>query len=90
MLVARASGRPLEQFLRERVFDPFGMKDTGFRVPAAKRDRLASSYAHYAEIGGATSPTMLALAGGVAHRAGSRTASTTCRMASMTSSGCSA
>jgi CubicO group peptidase (beta-lactamase class C family) len=43
VLVARGAGQPLEQFLRERIFDPLGMKDTGFSVPAAKRDRLASS-----------------------------------------------
>jgi CubicO group peptidase (beta-lactamase class C family) len=45
VLLTRAAGQPLERFLRERIFDPLGMKDTGFSVPAAKRDRLASSYA---------------------------------------------
>ena len=44
VLVARASGQPLETFLRERIFEPLGMKDTGFLVPAAKLDRLATSY----------------------------------------------
>jgi CubicO group peptidase (beta-lactamase class C family) len=44
VLIARASGQPLETFLRERIFAPLGMKDTGFSVPAAKRDRLATSY----------------------------------------------
>ncbi len=44
VLIARASGRPLEAFLRERVFDPLGMKDTGFSVPAAKLGRLSTSY----------------------------------------------
>jgi CubicO group peptidase (beta-lactamase class C family) len=44
VLIARASGRPLETFLRERLFEPLGMKDTGFSVPAAKLDRLAISY----------------------------------------------
>ena len=44
VLIARASGRPLETFLRERLFEPLGMKDTGFTVPAAKLDRLATSY----------------------------------------------
>jgi CubicO group peptidase (beta-lactamase class C family) len=45
VLVARASGQPFETFLRARIFDPLGMKDTGFVVPAAKLDRLATSYA---------------------------------------------
>jgi CubicO group peptidase (beta-lactamase class C family) len=44
VLIARASGRPLETFLRERIFDPLGMKDTGFSVPATSVDRLATSY----------------------------------------------
>jgi CubicO group peptidase (beta-lactamase class C family) len=44
VLVARASGRPLETFLRERIFEPLGMTDTGFSVPAAKLDRFATSY----------------------------------------------
>ena len=44
VLIARAAGQPLETFLRERIFEPLGMKDTGFSVPAAKLDRLATSY----------------------------------------------
>jgi CubicO group peptidase (beta-lactamase class C family) len=44
VLIARASGQPLETFLRERIFEPLGMKDTGFSLPAPKLDRLATSY----------------------------------------------
>src|SRR6266571_3638194 len=44
VLIARASGQPLETFFQERIFEPLGMKDTGFSVPAAKLDRLATSY----------------------------------------------
>src|SRR6266702_8721784 len=44
VLIARASGQPLETFFRERIFEPLGMKDTGFSVPAGKLDRLATSY----------------------------------------------
>jgi CubicO group peptidase (beta-lactamase class C family) len=44
VLIARASGQALETFLRERLFAPLGMKDTGFSVPATKLDRLATSY----------------------------------------------
>ena len=36
VLIARASGQPLETFLRERIFEPLGMKDTGFSVPAGE------------------------------------------------------
>lgn len=45
VLVARVTGRPFETFLRERVFEPLGMKDTGFHVPADKVDRLPPLYA---------------------------------------------
>lgn len=44
VLIARASRQPLETFLRERVFKPLGMKDTGFSVPAGKLDRFVSCY----------------------------------------------
>ncbi|MEU9412456.1 serine hydrolase domain-containing protein [Streptomyces sp. NPDC048281] len=45
ILVARVSGRTLPDFLAERVFEPLGMRDTAFEVPAAKRHRFTSSYA---------------------------------------------
>ncbi|MFE6838532.1 serine hydrolase domain-containing protein [Streptomyces sp. NPDC057705] len=45
VLVARVTGRPFETFLRERILDPLGMKDTGFHVPADQIDRLPPSYA---------------------------------------------
>ncbi|MGI8856046.1 MAG: serine hydrolase domain-containing protein [Thermomicrobiales bacterium] len=44
VLIARAAGQPFETFLRERLFAPLGMKETGFSVPAATIDRLATSY----------------------------------------------
>ncbi len=44
VLIARASGQPLETFLRDRIFGPLGMKDTSFSVPEASLDRLATSY----------------------------------------------
>jgi CubicO group peptidase (beta-lactamase class C family) len=44
VLIARASGQPLETFLRERIFEPLEMRDTGFSVPAISLDRLATSY----------------------------------------------
>lgn len=44
VLIARASGQPLETFMRERIFEPLGMDDTGFSVPAAKLNRLSVCY----------------------------------------------
>jgi CubicO group peptidase (beta-lactamase class C family) len=43
-LIGRISGRPFEQFLQERIFDPLGMTDTGFFVSRAKAHRLAGCY----------------------------------------------
>ena len=51
VLIARAAGQPLETFLRERLFEPLGMKDTGFSVPAEKIDRFAASYEVHPETG---------------------------------------
>jgi CubicO group peptidase (beta-lactamase class C family) len=44
VLIARASGASLSAFMRERIFEPLGMKDTGFVVPEAKLDRIATCY----------------------------------------------
>jgi CubicO group peptidase (beta-lactamase class C family) len=44
VLIARVSGQSLGAFLRERIFDPLGMKDTAFHVPAGKLDRLPGLY----------------------------------------------
>lgn len=44
VLIARISGMPLSAFLHERIFEPLGMKDTGFTVPEAKLDRVATCY----------------------------------------------
>ena len=43
-LVEKLSGKTLPQFMQERIFDPLGMVDTGFAVPAAKLPRLATIY----------------------------------------------
>ncbi|MBP3963081.1 serine hydrolase domain-containing protein [Paenibacillus lignilyticus] len=44
VLVSRVTGQTFETFLRERIFNPLGMKDTGFHVPASKIERLPPSY----------------------------------------------
>jgi CubicO group peptidase (beta-lactamase class C family) len=43
-LVEVISGKPLDVFLRERIFEPLGMPDTAFFCPPEKADRLASIY----------------------------------------------
>jgi CubicO group peptidase (beta-lactamase class C family) len=44
MLIARVSGQSLGSFMRERIFEPLGMKDTAFHVPSDKVERLPASY----------------------------------------------
>ncbi len=43
-IVEIASGQTYDQFLRERLFGPLGMNDTGFFVPAEKTARIAGLY----------------------------------------------
>ncbi len=44
VLVARATGKPLDIILRERIFEPLGMRDTAFWAPADKQHRLITGY----------------------------------------------
>jgi CubicO group peptidase (beta-lactamase class C family) len=44
VLIARVSGQSLGAFMRERIFDPLGMKDTAFHVPSEKIERLTECY----------------------------------------------
>lgn len=43
-VVERASGIPFDQFIRTRITEPLGMKDTFFYLPPEKRQRLAAVY----------------------------------------------
>jgi CubicO group peptidase (beta-lactamase class C family) len=43
-VVERASGTPLDAFIRTRITAPLGMKDTQFFLPANQRERLAAVY----------------------------------------------
>jgi CubicO group peptidase (beta-lactamase class C family) len=43
-LIARVSGQSLGTFMRERIFEPLGMKDTAFHMPPEKIDRLPAFY----------------------------------------------
>jgi CubicO group peptidase (beta-lactamase class C family) len=44
VLAARASGQSLEELFRTRIFEPLGMKDTGFWMPVEHAGRLPSYY----------------------------------------------
>jgi CubicO group peptidase (beta-lactamase class C family) len=43
-LVEKLSGKTFPEFLRTRLFEPLGMVDTGFTVPAEKLSRVATIY----------------------------------------------
>lgn len=45
-LIERVSGKSFGQFLSERIFQPLGMKDTGFDVPPERMNRVAKTYKH--------------------------------------------
>jgi CubicO group peptidase (beta-lactamase class C family) len=46
VLIGRAAKAPFEDVLRERVFEPLGMRDTAFHVPPEKRARFVPSLLH--------------------------------------------
>ena len=43
-LVQTISGQRFDEYLQEHIFDPLGMVDTAFDVPAEKIDRFAANY----------------------------------------------
>jgi len=43
-VIEKVSGMRFGDFLKKEIFEPLGMKDTGFYVPEDKRDRLADVY----------------------------------------------
>ena len=51
ILLERASGQSLEAFLRARLFEPLGMVDTSFSVPADKQSRFTTAYMPDGETG---------------------------------------
>ncbi|MFC7292783.1 serine hydrolase domain-containing protein [Hirschia litorea] len=44
LMIERLSGKPVEEYLREVLFDPLGMKDTTYYVPEGEQHRLATIY----------------------------------------------
>jgi CubicO group peptidase (beta-lactamase class C family) len=46
ILLARLTGRPLDEHLAEDLFAPLGMSDSALSVPEEKLDRLPAAYRH--------------------------------------------
>ncbi len=78
-IVERASGQDFESFMRERIFEPLGMRSTGFRVPPSAATRMTTLYGRTGDTlsiidPGATSdwlrpPALIAGGGGLASTA---------------------
>jgi CubicO group peptidase (beta-lactamase class C family) len=43
-IIEKLSGQSLPDYMQEHIFNPLGMKDTGFFVPAEKRGRFVTMY----------------------------------------------
>lgn len=43
-IIERITGQSFGEFLDDKLFEPLGMTDTGFRVPAADFERMADGY----------------------------------------------
>lgn len=50
-IVEIVSGKPFDVFVRERIFDPLGMKDATFYPDEAQRARIATAYTRKKETG---------------------------------------
>jgi methyl acetate hydrolase len=48
-IVEKISGQPLDVFFKARIFDPLGMRDTFFVVPAEKRSRVITQHSRAAD-----------------------------------------
>lgn len=43
-VIEAVSGMKFSEFLKQEIFEPLGMEDTGFYVPAEKQGRFAQVY----------------------------------------------
>jgi CubicO group peptidase (beta-lactamase class C family) len=55
-IIEVVSGRTLDEFFREKIFEPLGMNDTHFTIPLVKRGRVAPAYTRSPEKGLAKLP----------------------------------
>jgi CubicO group peptidase (beta-lactamase class C family) len=73
VVIERASGTTLDNFLRTNILTPLGMMDTYFYVPKEKRDRLATVYSATASKGLERAPSPGGMVGQGAYVEGPRT-----------------
>ena len=44
LVIERVSGKSLESYFRERIFEPLQTMSTGFQVPPGQAERLTTNY----------------------------------------------
>jgi len=72
-IVEIASGMTIDRFMQQRLFDPLGMKDTGFTITAARQPRMAilyrrvqgGTFERQPDQNGQSSPTYFSCSGGM-------------------------
>jgi uncharacterized protein YbbC (DUF1343 family) len=70
-VVRRASGEPLDAYVKTAFFGPMGLRDTAFRPPASARDRIAPTQRFNEQmLQGAVHDPRARVLGGVAGHAG--------------------
>ena len=45
-IVEKLSGKTLDEYFRTKIFEPLGMKDTGFWVDPSKKDRVTNIHTY--------------------------------------------
>lgn len=71
LIVARVSGKPLEEFVQDAVFQPLGMVSTGYRPPSADHVRIAPTGRYHGQpVGGVVNDQNAVAFGGVSGHAG--------------------
>jgi CubicO group peptidase (beta-lactamase class C family) len=49
VVIEKASGKPLDEFIASKILSPLGMKDTHFYLPQEKLNRFATVYSAFAD-----------------------------------------
>jgi CubicO group peptidase (beta-lactamase class C family) len=69
-VVRQVSGLPLDEYASKNIYQPLGMKDTAFRPPLEKRDRIAPTVGDNVLITGEPQDYLARQLGGVGGHAG--------------------
>lgn len=67
VLVEHFTGRPVAEFLQERLFDPLGMDDTGYNLDEDEQERIVQLHTNNAEGHLVNSPRQVPTTGNTVH-----------------------